>query len=274
MMDLSKYRTWAELKLRYQAVQWIIPDWLPKGYVTMLAADPGVGKSLMALVVCRAILQGGKILGYDMPAPPVGTMPRILWVEAEAGEPFHMERAANLGINPLQMIEPRTSSEESTTPSLANSADREAITAILHHDHVAMCVIDSLSAATSGTDENSSQAGTHMKWLSELARNTSKPILVIHHMNKSGLRTRGSSAPSMADIRGTSAILQHARMIWTLDNPHDDQPAVLRIACAKSNLGVKPEPMYLQHHRGDIIPYTTNQPSVGFGYGMSIGVEK
>lgn len=264
MIELDNLRSWAQLKRFYSDISWLIPHWLPNGYVTMLAADPGVGKSLLALTIVKVVLEGGKtILGHDIPAPPRIPMKRVLWVEAEAGEPFHMKRAADLGINPLQIIEPRMEGDEHVTPSLTNAADRELISAILMHPDVTMCVVDSLSAATSGTDENSSQAGVHIKWLSELARNSNKPILVIHHMNKSGLRTRGSAPPTLADIRGTSAILQHARMIWTLDNPQPEDPTMLRIACAKSNLGQRPESIMLQNRTGRIEPYTSHLKSVG-----------
>lgn len=251
-MNLDEFRTWAELKKLYHEVQWIVPGWLPQGYVTMLAADPGVGKSFLALSVCKSILSGGRF--YDGQTLKQTTrFPRVLWVEAEAGEPFHMQRAANMGINPLQMIEPRRCNEDSLTPSLSNARDRETIAAIMAHEDIAIVVVDSLSAATSGVDENSAAAGQAVQWLAEQARNTNKPVLLIHHMNKSTMRIRGTTAPTLADIRGSTAITQHARVVWTLDNPDESQPQLIRLACAKSNIGVKPDPILLQIHNGQIV---------------------
>jgi len=266
-IDLDSIRTWAELKHYYSEISWIIPEWLPSGYVTMLAADPGVGKSLMALSVCKMVLEGGRFFnGSAITKPEAIPMKRILWVEAEAGEPFHMARAANLGINPLQIIEPRISAIEPTTPSLNSKDDRDLISSILHHPDVVMGVLDSLSAASAGVDENSSQSAIHVKWLSELARDCNKPILVIHHMNKSTLRTRGSSPPTLADIRGSSAILQHARVIWTLDNPNQEDASLIRLACAKSNLGKRPDSILLENIDGRIDNFTASLESVGSKY--------
>jgi RecA-family ATPase len=266
-IDLDSIRTWAELKHYYSEIEWIIPEWLPKGYVTMLAADPGVGKSLLALSLCKIVLSGGRFYnGYYIPEPAKTPMKRILWVEAEAGEPFHMQRASKLGINPLQIIEPRSSALEPSTPSLNSKEDRDLISAILRHPDVSMAVLDSLSAASSGIDENSSQSAIHVKWLSELARDCNKPILVVHHMNKSTLRSRGSAIPTLADIRGSSALLQHARIIWTLDNPKPDDPSIIRLACAKSNLGKRPESILLENSDGRIDNFTATLQSVGSKY--------
>jgi RecA-family ATPase len=220
----------------------------------MLAADPGVGKSLLALSVCQQILTGDSFWdGHYLPKPDPIRLQRVLWVEAEAGEPFHMARAERLGINPLHIIEPRLTNADAGTPSLNNAADRELISDILHHPDVVFAVVDSLSAASAGVDENSSAAGQSVAWLAEQARNTNKPILVIHHMNKSAMRTRGSAPPGLADIRGNTAIAQHARIIWTLDNPDEHHPARIRLACAKSNLAVKPQPQLLEIIDGRIL---------------------
>lgn len=245
-INLEDFRTWAELKRLYSQVEWIIPQWMPKGYVTMLAADPGVGKSLLALTVCKMIVDGERFFNdFQLPKYGVSRMPRVLWVEAESGEPFHMQRAAAINLSPLQIIEPRRTNEPTVTPSLNNEADKETIRLLMQHEDVVFIVIDSLSAATSGTDENSAAAGQTVQWLSEQARNTNKPVLVIHHMNKNSMRARGTNPPVLADIRGTTALTQHARVIWTLDNPSENEPSYLRLACAKSNLSTRPAPIYL-----------------------------
>ena len=257
--NLDDFRSWAELKTIYREIEWIVPRWLPRGYVTMLAADPGVGKSLLALTVCKMILEGGAFFdGQEISRPSLVPLKRVLWVEAEAGEPFHMSRAEVLNINPLQMIEPRRTGQDFVTPSLSSAEDKATIAELMNHPDVIFGVVDSLSAATSGTDENSSQAGSHMKWLSELSRDSGKTILVIHHMNKSGIRTRGSGSPTLADIRGTSALLQHARMIWTLDNPNPEDPTQLRLSCAKSNLGAKPDSVLLSNVGGVLSGYNAS----------------
>ena len=48
--------------------EWIIPNWLPKGYVTALYGDGGVGKSLLAQQLMTALATGKSWLG--MPVKP------------------------------------------------------------------------------------------------------------------------------------------------------------------------------------------------------------
>jgi hypothetical protein len=47
--------------------EWIVPDWLPKGVVSSLSGDGGVGKTLVAQQLLYAAGCGGKWLGLDVP---------------------------------------------------------------------------------------------------------------------------------------------------------------------------------------------------------------
>lgn len=47
--------------------EWIVPDWLPKGVVSSLSGDGGVGKTLIAQQLLYAAGVGGKWLGLDVP---------------------------------------------------------------------------------------------------------------------------------------------------------------------------------------------------------------
>lgn len=47
--------------------EWIVPDWLPKGVVSSLSGDGGVGKTLVAQQLLYAAGVGGKWLGLDVP---------------------------------------------------------------------------------------------------------------------------------------------------------------------------------------------------------------
>lgn len=47
--------------------EWIVPDWLPKGVVSSLSGDGGMGKTLVAQQLLYAAGVGGKWLGLDVP---------------------------------------------------------------------------------------------------------------------------------------------------------------------------------------------------------------
>jgi hypothetical protein len=47
--------------------EWIVPDWIPKGVVSSLSGDGGMGKTLLAQQLLYAAGVGGKWLGIDIP---------------------------------------------------------------------------------------------------------------------------------------------------------------------------------------------------------------
>jgi RecA-family ATPase len=239
--------TWAELEEEYASFTWQWHGWLPNGVVTMLAADPGIGKSMFALSVADKMLRGGAWFdGVREHEAKGDTM--TLWVECESGEPFHLIRAGKLGADTSRFVTMRALDESARTPALTNVTDRERFRSIMQNPDVCLAVIDSLSGAITGIDENSAEVGKVVQWVSEVARDTGKPVLLIHHMNKSTMRTRNADTPpSMADLRGSTSIAQHCRVIWAMDTPYGDD-AKLRLSCIKNNLAPKPHPVTLLIH--------------------------
>ena len=246
---MSDFYTWEDLQSEYDDVRWLWHGWIPNGYVTMIAADPGAGKSMLALAVVDKVLTGGT--WFDgIHKYTADQLHDVLWVECEAGEAFHIQRARKMGINLSRIRTMRQFGEMQSTPSLAgNREDVKRLGTMLQDDHVALCIIDSLSGAITGVDENAAEVGKIVQRLSEIARDTGKPIILIHHMNKTNARTRSGAdtPPSIADIRGSSAVAQHCRVIWALDDPYSD-PAQPRMTCIKNNLAAKPHPIRLLIH--------------------------
>jgi len=239
--------TWKDLEAELASIEWLWQSWLPKGVVTMLAADPGVGKSMLALSVCKVILDGG--LWFEGVHEHQGNADNfVLWVECESGEPFHILRSKKLGVDTDRVYTMRAIGEDASTPALTSHKDKERLMAIMALPNVPLVVVDSLSGAISGIDENTAEVGKVVQWLSEQAKRFGKSVLLIHHMNKSAMRTRnGESLPSMADVRGSTAVLQHCRVVWALDTPYGDD-AKPRLSCIKNNLAPKPHSIPLLIH--------------------------
>ena len=59
---------------RLRTIDWLIPDWIERGDAVILAGDPGVGKSLMAVSMCISLAARRQILGmWD----PIGDEPLV-----------------------------------------------------------------------------------------------------------------------------------------------------------------------------------------------------
>ncbi len=84
-----------------------------------------------------------------------------------------------------------------------------------------------------------------MKWLAELARNLGKPILLLHHLRKRGMFDTGE-AVSLDRVRGSTVIIQPARVVWALDVPDPNEPEHRRLSVIKSNLGRFPDALGLR----------------------------
>lgn len=242
--DIGSYETLASFAKKLKAVKWLWDGWLAAGTVTMLASAPGTGKSLLALRIADCILSGAPWPdGSPVPSGDVSSAGQrfVLWIEAENGEAFHAHRCSQMGIDPSRIILP-TPIGGDVTPDLNDDAFRETIASIARDERVRLIVVDSLSAANRGRDENSSSSADAVQWLSQLARATGKAVLLVHHQNKIGW----GASPSLASVRGSGALVQHCRNVWVLDAPNSAAPEHLRLSCVKSNHGQKPTAIGLE----------------------------
>ena len=82
--------------------------------------------------------------------------------------------------------------------------------------------------------------GTVM-WFSQLARDTGKPVLILHHLRKRGLLDSGEGV-SLDRVRDSSTIVQPARVVWALDTPNPNADP-RRLSVIKSNLARFPDPI-------------------------------
>lgn len=235
-------QTWDALKDVYASIEWIWPNWLPRGYVTLLASVPGVGKSMLALTAAKLVTHGGQWPdGYET----INKYSKVLWIETENGEPFHIGRARSIGMPLSHVLTPLTRADDDVQISLTNETHRKRIAYAAALESVDVIVVDSLSGGNT-LDENSTQVGAIVQWLASVAKKVQKPIILIHHMNKSGYEINSSRPPSAGKIRGSGSILQYARVIWTLDTPDVERKDQLRLACVKNNLGPFAKPLQIE----------------------------
>ena len=141
---------------------------------------------------------------------------------------------------------------------LGKDEHMEALRARLTAGDVRLVVVDSLSGAAGGTDENTTAMLQHVKKLARLATDTGLPVLVLHHLNKALTDTDGVH---LRQVRGSSSIIQAARVVWAIDEPDEQDRETRRISCIKSNVGRKPEPLgYRLEETGASFPPPPRRP--------------
>jgi len=124
---------------------------------------------------------------------------------------------------------------------LANPQHLNSLFSAAHLDDVRLIVIDSLSGADP-TAEKSVEYSQNVNWLAALARDVNKPILLTHHLRKQGMFDPDDEI-TIDRVRGSSAILQFARLVWALDVPNKADKGHKRLSVIKSNLDKFPDPI-------------------------------
>ena len=232
---LGRYATFAEVLQIAGSVQWAWDSWLPYSFVTLLVAVSGDGKSYLVARICKPF-----ITGEDWPdgSKFTGQTGKVLWCEAESAQQLNAERIKNMGLSPDDFVVPQLVGNSLDDISLLDRQSKRNITEVAAEPEIKLIVFDSLSGADP-TRENDTEKIKVLKWIAELAKTVQKPVIVTHHLNKPGM----SSVIDIHRIRGSSSIVQLARVIWAIDIPNPAVKDERRLSVIKSNLAKFPSPL-------------------------------
>lgn len=229
---------------------WDWPGWLPQGCLVLLAAASGMGKSLLALRLAASYLRGDPWPDGSRPdpslrfahGPPSAGLAAVLWCESEAAQFLNLKRASAWGLPCEQIWTPLKATRD---VQLDRPDHRAAISRLAVRPQVRLVIVDSLSGASQAA-ENTGHAMDVVQWLAELARDTHKPILLLHHLRKRAPRTGADSGPHtvrLEDLRGHGSIVQPARIVLALDAPDPVRPQIKRLSVVKNSLAALPPPL-------------------------------
>ena len=238
IVPLLRAVTWADAQGQIGQVEWEWRDHLPKGFLTLLTAYAGVGKSALALRICGTIINRWP---WPDGTPYEGEPMAVLWCEAEFAQAINIARAAAWGVPLEKFYTPFK--DPMQTVELDNEEHRAAILEMALRPDVGLVAVDSYSGAT-GVDENKPEAKDLGFRLAQLARDCGKPVLCTHHLGKRGVYEPGRPV-TLDMVRGHSSIVQPSRVVWALDVPDANFPNRKRLSVIKNNLGQLAAPIGL-----------------------------
>lgn len=250
---LTAPSSWADMALQVGPIVWAWPGWLAQGFLAILAGETGTGKSSVALSVARCYLRGD--------AWPDGTLytgdqTGVLWCEAEAAQALNLDRAKAWHLPLDRILSPLPNPLDDVR--FDDPLHRELIAAHARRDDVGLVVADSLSGGTRN-DENTSRMLDTVMWFAALARDTGKPVLLLHHLRKRGILDAGNVV-TIDRLRGYGGIPQPARVIWALDAPDPTTPETKRLSVIKCNLGKFPAPVGVEIDDAGVMFCAAPQP--------------
>ena len=220
-----------------QEVRWLWPSRIPMGKITLIAGDPGLGKSFLTLDIASRVSTGA---GWpDRPGErvePRGVV--LLSAEDDAADtivPRLMAAGADLTrIEALQAVQVAGGKRAAFDLSRDVHHLREAVRRVAGCELV---VVDPVSAYLGATDSHvNAEVRSCLAQLAAMAGDTGVAVVLVSHLNKGG-----ESPRAIYRITGSLAFAAAARAVWAVTRDEADRtrrlmmPVKLNLAAADTN---------------------------------------
>ncbi|OZE81927.1 hypothetical protein CH304_12815 [Rhodococcus sp. 15-649-1-2] len=237
--------------VKTRRVQWIMPDWIPAGSLTLLAGREGLGKSTIAASICASITQGmteGELKG---------TPRNVLYIHTEDAREFTVAprlRAAGADMDRVLFVDVQTDTTDEGT--LILPLDTLALEKVIIKHDVAFVVLDaatsSMSSELSGKDDRAVRQ--YLEPLSQLAGRRDCVVFGLCHFGKRDGADTGKL------ILGSIAWSQVARSVLSV--ALDDDSGHLVVTNTKGNLAPRTRSMEA-HIKSVSVPTDDGDADVG-----------
>lgn len=217
---------WLDIDAPGPKHEWLIKRVLTRGEVSMLAGPSQSGKSFLALDQALAIARGVDWFGhkvvhggvlYCASESAVGVRRKRLPAYRKHYNVAHEPIPFTLIQKPLDLY----ASDEHVDALIEEAAHWSRRYQAQHGVKLELIVIDTLSAATPGWDENSSRdVGPVLARCARLGAATGAHVMFVHHLNADGTKARGHTS--------IFANIENVMIVKKLENSHDANNRVVR----------------------------------------------
>lgn len=240
-------------------VHWIVDKFVARGFLTMIAGEPGAGKSMLTQTIAERFVSGAPdAFGFtlqhrstwreceapqcehatDRTAPHSHKVidSRVLVLDAENAPNIIQQRAQDMGLAP-EVAARYIAAASDGFDIYKDRKDLDAMLAELRDagTPVDLLVIDSFTSMWLGNENVGEQVQAVLKFLNGLAQKFNMGILLIHHTDKAGEDYRGHS--SIAATIGGGVFL------FTRYDEKDGEDFTARhLACRKMRIAAEPTP--------------------------------
>lgn len=182
--SLDEIATAADLVLAQAGIEWVWDGWIQKGVLTLLAAEPGVGKTRLCLDLCRRIyLNLPWPDGQAMNLPPGSS---TLWVPADNNHAELADVPGNFGFVPEAIYLNTSKSDLYGGTELTTAEQLGRFEFHIRCVRPALVIIDTITNTSDYKSHDTSDAKKQYKPLQEIAKRTGTPIVCVTHLNAAG----------------------------------------------------------------------------------------
>lgn len=212
-------------------VSWLWQDRLARGKLTLIAGDPGLGKSYVTLDFASSVSNG------YMGDRPGGTL--ILSAEDHPGDTIR-PRLERIGANIDRIHVMAGVKYEDRLHAVRLDRDMDALIRAAHAvPNLRLVVVDPVSAYMGKADSNNNaEVRALLHELSLFAERAGVAVVCVTHLNKADQNPRKAVYRAMGSLAFTAA----ARMVWMVSR-HPDDPDKRVMSLVKSNIGPQVPPM-------------------------------
>lgn len=214
-----------------QELRWLWPGLIPRGKLTVIAGDPGLGKSFVTLDMCAAASRGGPFPGAEgeEPGEPIASI--ILSAEDDPADTIRprLERM-NARLSRITLLDGFVDPHERVFDFVLGEHVAELRELIRSTDGIGLLIVDPISAYVGGVDSyNNAQVRSMLKPLSDLAADENVAVVLVTHLRKS------EASKVLHKAMGSLAFTAAARVVLVVARDQQD-PEVRLLLTAKSNL--------------------------------------
>ncbi len=221
-------------------INWLWPNRIALGKLTLIAGDPGLGKSLLSIELAKHVTKGIHWPVDDTPCP-IGDV-ILLSAEDDLADTIRPRLDAT-GANPNRVyflesiLEIDKQSGKAIKSCFSLKRDVAALEQVLKQKpQTKLIIIDPISAYLGGADShNNADIRSLLSPLSELANKKRVAIVVITHLNKGN-----SQGSAMYRATGSLAFVAAARAVFIVTRDQEDPDRRLFLPI-KNNLGTDRE---------------------------------
>jgi hypothetical protein len=207
---------------------WLWPGWLAGGAMTALASDAGIGKTLLALTLARAIWTGGR--WPDGQENPLPAKTKTLWVPGDQHYHQLLEVGHAYGIPDEAILLNRPAHDPIGDLDLDDQGAVEALARRIEADAPGLVIVDTVGQVTARNLGRAEEAREFFQPLMTVAAKTGTSFLMLTHLSREG------------DPLGRR-IIAACRVVWKLSQPDKEGQPDRRKLWVDKSYAMKPQPL-------------------------------